>query len=237
MTNLTEELNKPLELEVKWVNKGAGREFAYLSGESVICELNKVFGYAGWDYVIKKHEMKIERDSGTTSCIALCDVELIVWFEDGDTRMSCTKSGSAASCHSARDTGGLDRACHVAYTDAETTALKRAAVKLGSRFGLDLYDKNETWKVDYYVPEETIKDTYRWLEEQHPGLAEPIWKRSQRVSGLTNPMVPRASWDSFKEALNESRKVLDPQKNGNSKPNSTTRSKKLTAQIRGGNDA
>ena len=236
MKNLTEELNKPLELEVKWVNKGAGREFAYLSGESVISELNKVFGYSGWDYVIKKHEMKIERDGSVTSCIALCDVELIVWFEDGDTRMQCTKSGSAASCHSARDTGGLDRASHVAYTDAETTALKRAAVKLGSRFGLDLYDKNETWKVDYYVPEETIKDTYRWLEEQHPGLAEAIWKRSQRVSGLTNSMIPKASWDAFKEALKDSRKVLDPQKNGNSKPK-TTRTQKLTEQIRGGNNA
>ena len=233
--SVSEELKKPLQLEVKWVNKGAGREFAYLSGESVIQELNNVFGHGGWDYAIRKHELEIHHsDNGVIVCTARCDVRLTLQFENG----VISRSGSAASTHTARDFGGVDRATHVAYTDSETTAIKRAARTLGSRFGLDLYDKDEKWKLDYYVPEETVRDTYRWLQEQHPGMAEAIWKRSERVSGLTNSMIPRASWDAFKEALKDSRKVLDPKKetNGKTKPK-TSQYDKMTERIRGGDNA
>jgi hypothetical protein len=229
---IKKELAKPLEQEVKYVNKGGGREFAYLSGESVISELNRVFGFDGWSYHIRKHELVKSHEDGVFTCTATCDVRLTLHFKDRDI----TRSGSAASAHIARDPGGLDRACHVAYTDSETTAIKRAARTLGSRFGLDLYDKDEKWKLEYYVAEDTIRETYRWLEEQHPGLAEAIWQRAQRVSGLTNSMVPKASWVAFKEALKDSRKVLDPKKNGNGS-STISRSAKLAQEIRGGSNA
>ena len=225
------ELAKPLEQEVRWVNKGGGREFAYLSGESVISELNNIFGYDGWEYSIRKHELEIHHgDNGIVTCTARCDVRLTLHFKE----RCIIRSGSAASTHTARDTGGLDRATHVAYTDSETTAIKRAARTLGSRCGLDLYDKDEKWKLEYYVAEETIRDTYKWLEEHHPGLAEAIWKRAQRVSGLTNSMVPRASWGAFKDALKESRQVIDPKKVKNGNGEQSTRSKTLVNKIRGG---
>ena len=229
----TKELAKPLEQEVRWVNKGGGREFAYLSGESVISELNNVFGFDGWSYSIRRHELLVHHgDNGIVTCTSHCDVRLTLHFKDRDV----TRSGSAASTHTARDTGGLDRATHVAYTDAETTAIKRAARTLGSRFGLDLYDKDEKWKIEYYVAEETIKDTYKWLEEHHPGMAEAIWKRAQRVSGLTNSMGPKASWGAFKDALKESRQVIDPKKVKNGNGEQSTRSKTLVNKIRGGDN-
>ena len=44
-----EALSKPLQLPVRWVSKGGGKQFAYLSGECVIQGLNNGFRHDGWE--------------------------------------------------------------------------------------------------------------------------------------------------------------------------------------------
>ena len=201
-----EALSKPLQLPVRWVSKGGGKQFAYLSGESVIQELNNIFGHDGWESRIVTHKHSVDNHNGSFLVTAVCDIELTLHFSD----KSIVRHGSAASSHKSDSINGVDRAIHVAYTDSETTAIKRAARTLGSRFGLDLYDKDEKWKEDYYASPEEVKTIKRELMVKigRAGDAGRIWNEKTFSLGIVNDsQLPAALLEKLRElVLGESKK-------------------------------
>jgi len=201
-----EALSKPLQLPVRWVSKGGGKQFAYLSGESVIQELNNIFGHDGWESRIVTHKHSVDNHNGSFLVTAVCDIELTLHFSD----KSIVRHGSAASSHKSDSINGVDRAIHVAYTDSETTAIKRAARTLGSRFGLDLYDKDEKWKEDYYASPEEVKTIKRELMVKigRAGDAGRIWNEKTFALGVVDDsQIPAALLEKLRElVLGESKK-------------------------------
>ena len=216
-----DQLGIPLQLPVRWVSKGGGRQFAYLSGESVIQELNNIFGYDGWESKLIKHIHSVQNEGGTFLVTAVCDIELTLHFEG----RPITRHGSAASSHKSDSINGVDRAIHVAYTDSETTAIKRAARTLGSRFGLDLYDKDEKWKQDYYANPEEVKAIKRKLMAKtgKVGDASRIWNEKTFSLGIVDDTkIPKLMLDKLKSL------ILDQKKK--------TQSERITSKIAGANN-
>jgi recombination DNA repair RAD52 pathway protein len=198
-------LSKPLQLPVRWVSKGGGKQFAYLSGESVIKELNNIFGHDGWESRLVNHKHSVDNHNGSFLVTAVCDIELTLHFSE----RSIVRHGSAASSHKSDSINGVDRAIHVAYTDSETTAIKRASRTLGSRFGLDLYDKDEKWKEDYYANPDDVKAIKRDLMAKtgRVGDASRIWNEKTFSLGIVNDsQIPRVLLERLRELILDERK-------------------------------
>lgn len=201
----TGKLSMPLQLPVRWVSKGGGKQFAYLSGESVIQELNNIFGHDGWESRLVSHKHSVDNHNGSFLVTAVCDIELTLHFSN----RSVVRHGSAASSHKSDSINGVDRAIHVAYTDSETTAIKRAARTLGSRFGLDLYDKDEKWKDDYYATPEAIKAIKRELmvKTGRADYAGRIWNEKTFSLGIVNDsQIPKVLLEKLRELILNERK-------------------------------
>ena len=151
MSNLIKELGKPLPQDrVKKFgsNAGAKKGLSYLEGHDVINEMNKVFGYC-WSNQVSSMKLmnsrEYERNGKKMVEVAYtCIVQVAVEIpgEDGTTyRIQHDGVGGGTSSMPEFNTG---EAHEFAAKNAETDALKRACMKLGDRFGLALYEKEQT---------------------------------------------------------------------------------------------
>lgn len=146
--DLIAELSKPLDHErVKQFGSNAGAKagLSFLEGHDVIRELNTAFGFKWSHYVIglelvDRYEHKGRNDKPMFTVIYACRVRIsvqtdllqpVIHHEGVGTGSSTMGVYSKADCY------------EVAMKEAETDALKRAAIKFGDRFGLALYDKEQ----------------------------------------------------------------------------------------------
>jgi len=115
-----------------------GRELDYIEGWFVIAEANAIFGFGGWDREMIHFEKLYERTRDeVTSCAYVARVRIAV--RAGASRVVREGTGlGSASCKNASD------AHERAIKAAETDATKRALATFGNRFGLGLYDKEQT---------------------------------------------------------------------------------------------
>lgn len=151
------------KLDPDAVKKVQGK--SYVDGLYVIDLLNKIFGPDGWEDSYDRQAEHVNVRVRPTkdgpkaytwcSCVAVC--RLRVRFGDD---IFVVKSGTGAG-----DGGNYQddvaQARDLAWKEAETDALKRAARKLGYVFGLSLYDKENPihqGKMDKYgeLPPEVL---------------------------------------------------------------------------------
>lgn len=119
---------------------------SYVSGLYVVDKLNEVFGADGWsDTVVHRAEQFGTRVRQTkdgprewTWCSCVATVRLEVRWADGST--SVHDGVGAGDGGNYQD--DLAQVRDLAWKEAETDAVKRAARKLGYVFGLSLYDKD-----------------------------------------------------------------------------------------------
>ena len=115
-----------------------GRQLDYVEGWFVLSEANAIFGFANWDRETVHFERLFERSRGEmTSCSYFARVRIRVRAGDRLIAREGTGCGSA-SARNAADAHDL------AIKAAETDATKRALATFGNRFGLCLYDKDQT---------------------------------------------------------------------------------------------
>lgn len=137
------ELDRGLDPDcVRKVNKG-GSNLSYVPGWYVIGELNRIFGFDGWEIETQQLDHKGYKRTGKegkegVAVSVVARVLLLVRFADG---VVVRRAGVGAGSHVVYS-GDWGDAYEKAVKEADTDALKRAARTLGNRFGLSLYDKD-----------------------------------------------------------------------------------------------
>jgi len=140
------DLQKPLtsdRIKQFGSHAGAKKGLSYLEGHDVINEMNKVFGFA-WSNQVSSIKMmserKYERSGKPMVEVAYVAVVQVAVELDG-YRIQHDGVGGGTSSMPEYNQG---EAHEFAAKNAETDALKRACVKLGDRFGLALYEKEQS---------------------------------------------------------------------------------------------
>ncbi len=127
---------------------GGGRNLSYLKTWYVIDRLNKVFGNFGWDQeTIKMRQagtLKHDKFGELPFYIAKVRITAMIRLEENkDGYVKVVKEGYGY---------GIDKSGQnpheMAVKEAESDALKRAAMKFGKSMGLALYDKSQEYVED-----------------------------------------------------------------------------------------
>lgn len=115
-----------------------GKTLSYIEGWFVISEANRIFGFDGWDREMVHFERVYERRSNEmTACGYVARVRVRVRA----MATTVTREGTGFGQASAHLTGDAHER---ALKAAETDATKRALATFGGRFGLFLYDKDQS---------------------------------------------------------------------------------------------
>lgn len=141
--NLTREqydvLLKPLAAHRVSQRQQAGMTLSYLEAWDVKAHLIRVFGFCGWSADVISSELAFEDkdEKGRWNVGYKVVMRLRIHGDDplvlGDTTYTEAAVGSATN-------GSRGDAHDMAIKTAESDALKRAAINLGTQFGLSLYD-------------------------------------------------------------------------------------------------
>lgn len=128
-----EQLLKPLN-DTRVAKRGqAGRQLSYLEAWDVKAHLIRIFGFGGWSADVLESSLAFEDKNekgqwnvGYKVTLCLCIAQL-----------GCTYTEAAVGSATLPQRG---EAHDMAIKTAESDALKRAAINLGTQFGLSLYN-------------------------------------------------------------------------------------------------
>ena len=129
------ELLKPLDSErVAKRAGGGGKSLSYLEAWDVKAHLNRIFGFLNWSADVISADLVFEEKSGDKWSVGYKVVlRLTIGREYPDATYTEAAVGSSIQ-------GSRGEAHDMAVKTAESDALKRAAINLGTQFGLSLYD-------------------------------------------------------------------------------------------------
>ena len=149
MYNLTheqfEQLLKPLNPSRVAKRNQAGRSLSYLEAWDVKAHLIRIFGFLGWSWHVSTAEQVFEQEKDGKWNVGY---KVIGTLTVGDAVYTEAAVGSSTLPQ-------RGEAHDMAVKTAESDALKRAAINLGTQFGLSLYnngDLNDVVKKTLRVP-------------------------------------------------------------------------------------
>ena len=128
-----EQLLKPLNPTRVAKRQQAGRNLSYLEAWDVKAHLIRIFGFGGWSWNVTTADVAFEdqNDKGQWQVGYKVIGTLIIHS------LKCEYTEAAIGSASLPQRG---EAHDMAVKTAESDALKRAAINLGTQFGLSLYD-------------------------------------------------------------------------------------------------
>lgn len=132
-----EQLLKPLNPVRVSQREQAGRKFTYLEAWDVKAHLIRIFGFGGWNWNVTAAELAFEdkTDKGTWN---------VGYKVIGNLTIPCLEYCSYTEAAVGSATLGQRGEAHdMAIKTAESDALKRAAINLGTQFGLSLYNNGQ----------------------------------------------------------------------------------------------
>ena len=128
-----EQLLKPLN-ESRVAKRGqAGRQLSYLEAWDVKAHLIRIFGFGGWCADVVESTLAFEDKNEKGQWNVGYKVTLRLYIPT----LECTYTESAVGSANLPQRG---EAHDMAIKTAESDALKRAAINLGTQFGLSLYN-------------------------------------------------------------------------------------------------
>lgn len=128
-----EQLLKPLN-DTRVAKRGqAGRQLSYLEAWDVKAHLIRIFGFGGWSADVLESTLAFEdkNEKGQWNVGYKVPLRLSI------PTLECTYTESAVGSANLPQRG---EAHDMAIKTAESDALKRAAINLGTQFGLSLYN-------------------------------------------------------------------------------------------------
>lgn len=128
-----EQLLKPLN-DTRVAKRGqAGRQLSYLEAWDVKAHLIRIFGFGGWSADVLESTLAFEdkNEKGQWNVGYKVTLRLSI------PTLECTYTESAVGSANLPQRG---EAHDMAIKTAESDALKRAAINLGTQFGLSLYN-------------------------------------------------------------------------------------------------
>lgn len=191
------DLSAPLDRARVKSRKQGGGQVSYIESWHAESEANRIFGFDGWDTVIKsitkvaEREVTIgkggnyEKPGWSVSYIAVVTVTV---FADGE---QTTREGVGAGHGIDADPG---QAHESAVKEATSDAEKRALKTFGNQFGLALYDKTQANVAD--IPQTDPKADYAIAEMSRFKTGDEFkgyWSRNKDglKAGLSGPEYAR----------------------------------------------
>jgi len=111
---------------------GGGRSLSYLEAWDVKAHLNRIFGFLNWSWDVLSAELMFESING--------DKTVVGYKVVGQLRLHATGATYTEAAVGSANLPQRGEAHDMAVKTAESDALKRAAINLGTQFGLSLYD-------------------------------------------------------------------------------------------------
>lgn len=121
--------------------KAAGRDLSYLEAWDVKAHLIRIFGFGGWSAEVITMELAFEEQIETKTGGKNWSVGYRVMLTLTIRGLGCIYTEAAVGFAKLPDRG---EAHDMAIKTAESDALKRAAINLGTQFGLSLYNDGST---------------------------------------------------------------------------------------------
>ena len=138
-TNLTheqyEQLMKPLNPSRVAKRQQAGRNLSYLEAWDVKAHLIRIFGFGGWSWDVLAAEQAFESEKDGKWNVGYRVVGRLMI-----PTLDCTYTEAAVGSATLPQRG---EAHDMAVKTAESDAIKRAAINLGTQFGLSLYNNGD----------------------------------------------------------------------------------------------
>lgn len=142
-----EKLLQPLAANRVANRKQAGISLSYLEAWDVKAHLIRIFGFGGWSAEVISADLAFEdKDEKGRWNVGYKVVMRLTIHGDDYTRPTYTEAAVGSSTQSSRGD-----AHDMAIKTAESDALKRAAINLGTQFGLSLYDNGNRRDVVGYT--------------------------------------------------------------------------------------
>lgn len=174
------------DMQIERLLKGVGdnrvaetRGMSYIPQHEIRAELTRVFGFGNWDTAVHDVTMLYEEQrqgTGTNKDKTYwfagyrCAVTLRIRDYDGNPIAEFTEY------HAEENAPQPNRgeAHALALTACESYALRRAAIGLGDRFGLSLYNFGASAPI--------VKGTLQQLERDVPGRVPPVPEPTEQVA-------------------------------------------------------
>lgn len=180
-------LEEPLAKSEISTRKQAGIDLDYVDGFYVIDQANKVFGFDGWEGVVRDitrvQEAETLKDGRTQHRVAyICTYRLTV---NGVTREDVGFGNGIDS--------DIGKAHESASKEAVTDAMKRCFRTFGYRFGLALYDKSREHVEDDTKPKPVTKTPAQIAYDEYlaahkaagfPAMDKEVMAVLKRVVGI-----------------------------------------------------
>ena len=128
-----EQLLRPLNPSRVAKRSQAGRQLSYLEAWDVKAHLIRIFGFGGWSWNVLKAELAFEEKNEKSQWNVGYKVIGRLYIHS----LECDYSEAAVGSASLPQRG---EAHDMAIKTGESDALKRAAINLGTQFGLSLYN-------------------------------------------------------------------------------------------------
>jgi DNA recombination protein Rad52 len=130
-----DQLLKPLNPVRVAKRSGGGRQLSYLEAWDVKAHLNRIFGFLNWSADVQDSSLAFEEQNEKGQWNVGYKVTLRLSVEQATYTESAVGFSTLPSRGEAHD---------MAIKTAESDALKRAAINMGTQFGLSLYNNGST---------------------------------------------------------------------------------------------
>lgn len=131
-----DQLLKPLnQSRIAKRSGGGGKQLSYLEAWDVKAHLNRIFGFLNWSSDVIESTVVFEEQNEKGQWSVGWKVTLRLTIQGATYTEAAVGSSSLSQRGEAHD---------MAIKTAESDALKRAAINLGTQFGLSLYDDGST---------------------------------------------------------------------------------------------
>lgn len=115
---------------------GGGRQLSYLEAWDVKAHLIRIFGFGEWSWDVLSAELMFESINGDKTSVGYKVI--------GQLRIHATGATYTEAAVGSSNLPQRGEAHDMAIKTAESDAIKRAAINLGTQFGLSLYDNGST---------------------------------------------------------------------------------------------
>jgi recombination DNA repair RAD52 pathway protein len=131
-----EQLLKPLNQQRVAKRQQANRSLSYLEAWDVKAHLIRIFGFGGWDWNVTTADLAFESEREGKWNVGYKVIGALTIRD-----LNCVYTEAAVGSATLPQRG---EAHDMAVKTAESDAIKRAAINLGTQFGLSLYNDGST---------------------------------------------------------------------------------------------
>jgi DNA recombination protein Rad52 len=194
-----DELKGSLSAQVVKQREQSGRKLSYVEGWWVIREMNRIFGFDGWN-----------QDIIEIKCVNEAERKIGRQQKDGwgVSYIARIKLNVGGVCREGVGAGhGIDvdlgLAHESAIKEAATDAMKRAAMTFGNPFGLALYDKDQRAVEDAPPSQMQVSDMDRINAEFISRLTEKMESVGINRTGIAalKVILGVGKWEEVKESI------------------------------------